>query len=486
MKKWLGKTLRVGLVALVSMTALALLTYWIWFHNPYHENLRLDAATVMTLPADRHGLLIQNANLVDVDRGIVVPDVTVLIRGETIDQIFIGDTPASDPGLVVIDARGKYLMPGLFEMHAHLGNGGIGGLDKLESEVALEQFVLYGVTTILSLGGTGGNDEKIAEFKRRERLGEIVAPRIFGTGDMLTVPGSHPVGTLWRMSEDADPEIVHAAGATLVEEGQDLAPLLQRKREAGLDGVKIVIESGPEPFYPKPRMSLELATKIVREANAVGLPVFVHISSADELADAVRAGARAVVHGVHDTLINDADIELMKSGEVYYIPTLSIYGMDGRFKSDLQLDYVSKRALRSLNNPMFRFMVGRMDKKYGGGGATFETAENNLVRLHAAGVPIALGSDTNMPFVFPGCSTHLEMQLMARAGLSNADVLRIATLGSAELLGVEDEVGDVAPGYLANLIILDKNPLEDLRNTWTIDRVVLKGRVIEPPTGVVP
>jgi len=418
MKKWVGKTLRLGLVALVSMIALALLTYWNWFRNPYHDNLRLDAATVMTFPVGKQGLLIQNANLVDVDRGIVVPDVTVLIRGETIEQIFIGDSPASNLGLVVIDARGKYLMPGLFEMHAHLGNGGIGGLEALESEVALEQFVLYGVT--------------------------------------------------------------------LVEEGQDLVPVLQRKTEAGLDGVKIVIESGPEPFYPKPRMSLELATKIVREANAVGLPVFVHISSADELSDAVRAGAKAVVHGVHDTLIDDADIELMRSGEIYYIPTLSIYGMDGRFKSDLQLDYVSKHALRSLNNPIFRFMVGRMDKKYGGGGATFETAENSLARLHAAGVPIALGSDTNMPFVFPGCSTHLEMQLMARAGLSNADVLRIATLGSAELLGIEDEVGDVASGHLANLIILEKNPLEDLRNTWTIDTVVLKGRVIEPAAGVDP
>jgi hypothetical protein len=80
-----------------------------------HEKLRLDAATVMALPVEQQGLLIQNANLVDVDRGIVVPDVTVLVRGETIDEVYIGDTPAAPPGLVVIDAHGKYLMPGLFE-----------------------------------------------------------------------------------------------------------------------------------------------------------------------------------------------------------------------------------------------------------------------------------------------------------------------------------------------------------------------------------
>ena len=486
MKKRIRRALRIGLFVLVFVTALALLAYWVWFRNPYHENLRLRAATVMTLPADRHGLLIQNVNLVDVDRGIVVPEVTVRVLGETIDEVFIGKIPKAEPGLDVIDARGKYLMPGLFETHAHLGNGGIAPLEELESEVALEQFVLYGVTAILSVGGTGGNNEQIAEFKRRERLGKIVAPRIFGTGDMLTVPGSHPVGTLWGMSEDADPEIVHARGATVVEEGQDLAPVLQRKKEADLDGIKIVMESGPEPFYPKPRMSVELAKQIVREANAVGLPVFVHISSADELADAVRAGAKAVVHGVHDTLIDDAEIELMRSRELYYIPTLSIYGMGGQFESDLHLDHVSKRAVRSLNNPVFRFMMGRILKKYGGGGAYFETAKNNLARLHAAGVPIALGSDTNNPFIFPGCSAHLEMQLMAQAGLSNADILRIATLGSAELLGVEDEVGNVAPGHLANLIILEENPLEDIRNTWTIDKVVLKGRVIVPPVGVDP
>jgi len=438
----------------------------------------------MTFSADHHGLLIRNVNLVDVERGVVVPEVTVRVRGETVDRVFIGEVPEAEAGFEEIDARSKYLMPGLFDTHVHLGNGGIAPLDDLESEVALEQFVLYGVTSILSVGGTGGNDEQISDFKRRERRGEIVAPRIFGTGDMITVPGSHPVGTIWRMSGDVDPDVAHAGGVTIVEEGRDLRPVLQRKKELDLDGVKIVIESGPEPFYPKPRMSLEVATQTVREANVVGLPVFVHISSADELADAVRAGARAVVHGVHDTLIDDAQIELMRSRKFYYVPTLSIYGMSGQFKSDLRLDYVSKLAVRSLDNPVFRFMVGRMSNKYEGWEAYFERAKNNLARLHAAGVPIALGSDTNNPFVFPGCSAHLEMQLMAQAGLSNADILRIATLGSAEFLSVQDEIGKVAPGYLANLIILEENPFDDLRNTWAIDKVVLKGRVIKLPVGV--
>jgi imidazolonepropionase-like amidohydrolase len=486
MKKGIRRVLRTGLLVLLSVGVLALLAYWAWFRNPYHDQLRLAAATVMTLPADRYGLLIRNANLVDVDRGVVVPDVTVRVRGETIDQVSIGEMPEAEAGFEEIDARGKYLMPGLFDTHVHLGNGGIAALDDLESEVSLEQFVLYGVTTILSVGGTGGNDEQISDFKRRERRGEIVAPRIFGTGDMLTVPGSHPVGTIMEMSEDADPQIVHPSGVTIVKEGQDLTPVLRRKKELGLDGVKIVIESGPEPFYPKPRMSLDLATQIVREANVLGLPVFVHISSGDELADAVRSGARAAMHSVHDTLIDDAEIELMRSRNLYYVPTLSIYGMAGQFESDLQLDYVSKLAVRSLDNPVFRFMVGRMIKKYEGWEVYFERAKNNLARLHAAGVPIALGSDTNNPFVFPGCSAHLEMELMAQAGLSNADILRIVTLGGAELLGVENEIGKVGTGYLANLIVLEENPLEDLRNMWTIDKVVLKGRVIELPVGVVP
>ena len=486
MKKGIRRALRTGLFVLASVSVVASLAYWTWFRNPYHDKLRLDAATVMTFPADRHGLLIRNVNLVDVDLGIVVPEVTVRVRGETIDQVFIGEIPGAEAGFVEIDARGRYLMPGLFDTHAHLGNGGIAPLDDLESEVALEQFVLYGVTTILSVGGTGGNDEESFDFKRRERRGEIVAPRIFGTGDMLTVPGSHPVGTIWRMSGDVDQDVAHAGGVTIVEEGQDLGPVLQRKKELGLDGVKIVIESGPEPFYPNPRMSLDLATQIVAEANVEGLPVFAHISSADELGDAVRAGARAAMHSVHDVLIDDAEVQLMKSRSFYYVPTLSIFGMAGDFKSDLHLEYVSTRAVRSLDNPVFRIMIRRMSKKYGGGAAYLERAKSNLARLHAAGVPIALGTDTNNPFVFPGCSAHLEMQLMAQAGLSNADILRIATLGSAELLGVEDEIGKVAPGYLANLIVLERNPLEDLRNTWAIDKVVLKGRVIELPVGAVP
>ena len=97
---------------------------------------------------------------------------------------------------------------------------------------------------------------------------------------------------------------------------------------------------------------------------------------------------------------------------------------------------------------------------------------------------MAMGTDASTPFNFPGYNAHVEMALMTRAGLSNADVLRIATINGARFLGIEEKAGTIRLGKIANLIVLDENPLLDIRNTRAIDRVVLKGRLIDPDVTV--
>jgi hypothetical protein len=189
---------------------------------------------------------------------------------------------------------------------------------------------------------------------------------------------------------------------------------------------------------------------------------------------------------VSDRLIDDADlVARMRRQGTWYVPTLSIfYGFEHldapeRLEDAFLQTGVSRRTLRSLEHPLFRFGFRQTLRGYDVS-AWLDVSLRNLARLHEAGVPVALGTDASTPFNFPGYGAHVEMMLMSRAGLSNADILRIATGNGAALLGIDDQVGTIAPGRIANLLVLQRNPLTDIRHTRSLDRVVLEGRILDP------
>lgn len=466
--------------------------YRVWFHNPYEDVLHLDPQTVFSEGNHSNSLFIRNATLIDVESGEAVPNTHIIIRGDTIAEVLVDGDPAVPEEMEVYDARDQFIMPGLIDVHVHLAmylhlaSGDFSPEDSLATKAALEQFVRYGVTTVLSLGGGGSNDEQLAELKNLEQSNSIVAPQLFGTGNLITVPGSHPITTIMRLPEETGSERLHQAGVTAVDEDDDLEAIIQRKKQLGLDGVKIILEEGPEPFYPNPRMSVETAGKIIEQANKYNLPVFAHAEFFKEYRDAVSLGVHGIMHSVSDTLIYDFNlIEQMKQQDIWYVPTLSIFhgfqflDYPERLEDDFLNAGVSKRAIRSLEHPLFRLGFGSIIGKYDVS-KWLETGIENLALLHSEGVNIAMGTDASTPFNFLGFGAHVEMELMSRAGLSNAEVLRIATINGAKFLQVQEKVGTVAPGKIANLLILDKNPLTDIRNTRSIERVVLKGRPINP------
>lgn len=486
------KKLRLTLIVIVGLLVVGFVAYRIWFHNPHSDKLRLDPQSVFTEPDSTHSLFIRNATLIDVESGEAVPNTHILIRGDTIAELLVDEDPDIPAEMEVYDARGKFIMPGLVDVHVHLAmhwsliSGDFTPRDSLVTRLALEQFVRYGVTTILALGAGGVNDEQAVELKKLERNNKIIAPWFFAVGDQITAPGSHPITTIMRLSPDAGPERLHRAGVIALSEDDDPLPVLERKKNLGLDGVKMIIEPGPPPFYPNPSMSLVTAGKIVEHASNQNLPVYVHTESYNEFRDAVQMDIHGIMHSVLDSLIDDSGlIEHMKEESIWYVPTLSIfYGFQYLENPDrLEDPYlqagVSKRVLKGLEHPLFRFGFGNTISKYDVS-KWLETGKKNLLRLHEDGVQIALGTDATSPFNFPGYNAHIEMELMSQAGLSTADVLRIATLNGARFLGVEDKAGDVSPGKIANLLILEKNPLTDIHNTRTIERVVLKGRFINP------
>ena len=482
---------RIMLIVIACLLILGVVAYLAWFHNPYDEKLRIDPLTVSGANSGR-SILIRDATVIDVVAGNAIPNAHILINGDTISEIFIGAHPVTPPDTKVYDAQGKFIMPGLTDMHVHLAmywnliSGDFSARDSLVTRVALEQFVRYGVTTVLVMGGGGANDDQVVELKNLERRNAIVAPWIFAVGNQITAPGSHPVTTIMRLPVDASEERLHQAGVTVMAEDEDPTPILSNKKRLGLDGVKIIIESGPPPFFPNPRMSVETAEAIITTAKTYNLPVYAHTESYDEFVDAVNVGVHAVMHSVIDQHITDPDvIRRMKQKEIWYVPTLSVfYGFEylnetERLDDDFLLAGVSRRTMRSLEHPILRFGFGSVISDYDVS-AWLENGIQNLARLHGEGVNVALGTDASTPFNFPGYNAHVEMELMSRAGLSNAEVLRIATVNGARFLGIEEKAGSIESGKIANLIVLNENPLVDIRNTRTIDRVILKGRLIDP------
>jgi hypothetical protein len=327
----------------------------------------------------------------------------------------------------------------------------------------------------------------VAELRAARRALRIVSPRLLGTGDMLTVPGSHPISTVRGLPEDATVEDIAGTGVMPVGPETDFAAFARERRTLDLDGIKIVIESGPEPWYPKPRMSVELAARITRAARGEGLPVYAHVSSLDELEDAVAADVHAVIHSVHDRIVPDETIEAMVARRIWSVPTLNIYSQVDFTQHPEGLDDpflragVQPRALRSLENPLFLHFTRNA---FGDDPEVFrQRAFENLRRMHAAGVPIAAGSDAaGVPFSFPGFALHRDLAWMVDAGLSPAQALRAATADAARMLGIDERVGRAETGMRADLVLLDANPLVDIRNTRRIRAVVLAGRCIPPIT----
>ena len=377
-----------------------------------------------------------------------------------------------------IDARGLYLMPGVIDVHAHLGHGGLAENTDADRKEALAQFVRYGVTSIFVPGGGGGNDKQLQAWKKYCKVENKICPRVFGSGNLITAYGSHPITTGWGLPADVDPEIIYERGAFAMNESDSAALVIEQKVEAGVDAIKIVIEDGPGPFAPKPKMSRTLASRIVTEAHKRNLSVYAHVSLPSHIDDAVAAGVDGVMHSVEEPL-SEETIAAMRSAQMFFVPTLALYdgfrdqALGNREQEPYAISGVSKKALRSFDAEEYWLRLqGSQDEE----AEFFATLEDNLVRVDAAGIPVALGTDTNNPQVFPGYSAHEELSLMVEAGLTPSSALSAATLGGAAFLGREKELGRIAVGYRADIIGLRGNPLENIENTRELAFVVQDGR----------
>ena len=420
-------------------------------------------------PAEPAGLAIVGAQLIDGTGADPVPNSVIIIRDDRIVAAGPRETTEIPEGAEVIDAAGKTIIPGLADMHAHYG------ADRAATEEMLRTQLYYGVTTARSIGTD--NAEQV-ELMLEANAGRPDTPRMFTAGRGFTHPGGFNAGAQQPATEEEAREMVRALA------GQ------------GVHFVKMWVNEVPEPGL---KITPAMRTAIVEEAIANGLAPVAHIDEEADGRQLIEAGLSDFLHSTVLTFgpgsgapMDDPEpsaefIRMCLDNDVSFTPTLSIVQNNWHFAENPELlddpdlhAAMAPPALEHWSDPEARAEVVEAgdfeDRK-----AAFRQLQDFVKTMHDAGVRIALGTDSGTPNVPLGWGTHHELELYVEAGLTPMQALVAATATSASLTPPvgQAEFGTLEAGKIADLVVLDADPLEDIRNTLAIDRVMKGGEWVE-------
>lgn len=448
-----------------------------------------NSGNVQTAP--QADIIIRGATLIDGTGAPPQPNTTVIIRDGLIEAVTTDSAAEAATAARIIDAAGKYVIPGLADMHVHFSMGAPIPRGPGTTEEVLARELYYGVTSILNLGATEGGTAAIRSLQQRRSTGSLQAPYIYGTGGHVQLQGSHPVYTIFppaiRKAADAlaatvplsDPVNLYSLGLgiSLVRTEQAAQKAVRERAEGGMVAIKIIVESGPTPFgNDHPLMSVEMIRAIVDAANQHDLPVFAHVSSREELEAALEGGAAGAAHAPQDVPLPDANLaERMAAAGFVMMPTLSLFVAPDHLDDPFLRATASDDEIKALLLPEFIDQVRARWECCAGSKKLLA----NVAMMHDHGVPIVLGTDTGNPYVFPGYSVHRELELLVRSGLAPMEALKAATIHAAEMIGAEDEFGTIEPAKRADLLILGANPLQDITNTRSLEIVIHQGQVLD-------
>lgn len=383
--------------------------------------LLLHCTPCLSATQDRYALV--DVNVFDgVSEGII-ENATVLVANGVIERI--GSANIEVPaGYEQIDCDGNFLMPGLFDVHTHLDN-----------IAAAERALASGVTTIRSASVSGFQDVALRELVRE---GALAGPDVMAAGVYVTPNLGETVLADPRLAELAD-------GVT---SDDDLRLLVDINVSRGVDVIKTrgTERAGLPDTDPRKQVYTERQLRVVvEEAAKHDIPVLVHAHGDEGARAAVLAGARSIEHG---TYLSEETLQLMKSRGTWFVPTwITMYEMN-----EERYDYVLR--LRG------HHMVPHL--------------EDAIRTAHKLGVRVATGADN----YYQADSINrisLEVEKLIDLGYSNFEALQTATVSSAELLGVADRTGRIAPDYEADLILLPGNPLENINALHDVLLVMSNG-----------
>ena len=370
-------------------------------------------------------LAIRHVSVVDVSAGALLTDRTILVHDGRIVRIdsALEDYPAARQ---VIDGTGHFVLPGLWDMHVHAG----------DDESTYRQLLAWGVTSVRDMGSPLEEMEAVA--RRRDDL-PASGPRIVYAGYALRGP---------RSAADTAPDVVKdTAGAVAA-----VAALAER----GASFVKV--HEG---------LSQATLTVLAREARVRGLSLVGHVPAGLSPVTVAQAGLRGIEHleFLPDRCLGALSLPRRASR----LPT----GCDSAGIDELLRRLRASRVWLDPTLGSFRvFAPARWPDIQAG----FARLVPSIRRI---GLPLVAGTDLGSRGIVPGRSLHDELELLAGAGFPIAEVLRSATLAPAQFLGIDDSLGQVAPGFLADFILLEADPLADIRNTRRIAAVVRAGTPID-------
>ena len=428
--------------------------------------LLLGAAVFGQQRLGRPTLAIRGGTVITGVPGRVLEHHVVVLAGDRILLVCPEDQVDLPPEVEILDARGRFVIPGLFDAHVHLASTQTPlGVVPEEIQKLLDAFLLNGVTSILDLWAT----DEIFLVREALRRGEVEGPRLFASGSGLSAPGSH--GTQFGY---AQPRIVTPAEARA--RVRALAALRADIIKAALDPVR-------RDGRIEPSMSRETFRALVEEAHAHGLKVAVHALPAPLALAALEEGADVLAHVHQGRKGAEKVVEAARARRAAVIPCLVVEEPLVRLRRDPT--FLRAEQLRASVDPRVLAGFQHLDLRRLNGSVfaraarTWPVALENARALVRAGATVLGGSDAGNLAVFHGPSLHREAELLVRAGMSTEDVLGAVTAGGARLLGLEHEQGTIAAGRLADLVILDANPLADIRNLRRVRAVVKGGRVVD-------
>ena len=374
----------------------------------------------------------EGARLIVGDGSAPIENSTFVVNGNRFTQVGRGGQVQVPAGARRVDLRGKTVMPAIIDTHTHLATNREMLVDQLQRKA------YYGVGAAMSLGQ---DNTDVAFQVRAETIPNAALFRTAGRGITMPEPGR----------TDAPYWI------STVAEGRKAVQELSAKK---VDVVKIWVDDR-NGMYKK--LTPELYGAIIDEAHKNGLRVTAHIFTLEDAKGLLRAGIDAFAHGVRDKDIDDEFLNMMKQRQaVVVVPNLPDRGV----ATDLSWlgESVPAAELKTLQAAATDRPAVQQ---------TFGIQSRNLNKLNAAGVRIALGTDGNVAWAH-----HLEMEDMVASGMTPAQVIVSATRNAAELLKLTD-AGTIATGKSADFLVLDANPLDDIKNTRRIADVYLRGSAVD-------
>ena len=456
----------------------------------------LASAVLLFLSLVNHAqttLVIRDVTVIDMVDGKSRPGTTVIVKDQRIAEI--GRKLKTPKDATVIDGRGKFLIPGLWDMHVH-------ALRPDRAERFFPLFIANGVTGIRDTGATAEGFAMLTKLRQEIASGTRIGPRIIAAGRILDGPRpAVPVNSIPFSGEV---------------EAREAVRLLKR---SGADFIKVYDGVSRTDYFA-----------IIDESKKLGIPVAGHIPNELTSFEASNAGQRSFEHlgnilrscssldaktveeranaavktkpgdmtAIPNRIAARTKIELETFDEAkcqtlystfvknrtYQVPTLatkrplSLFD-DGGFTNDPRMKYIPRTELDTWKPENSFFLKFRtpdfiVQKK------RLYAKELQLVReMHRAGVPFMTGTDIPGAYTYPGFSLHDELELFVENGFTPFEALRAATINPATFLGLEKSLGSIEKGKLADLILLDADPLKDIRNTRRISAVVVNGRLLD-------